>query len=88
MMNEIEADGFITPKEYIKIHEPTIAPVEADSIERHYNLNEASVLLGIKIRTAREWVHNGKMKAVKYANSKSWYVPASEIRRIQNGNDN
>lgn len=87
MRNEIEADGFITPKQYIKIHEPKIKPIEGEGIERHYNLNEASVLLGIKIRTAREWVHNGKMKAVKYANSKSWYVPASEIRRIQNGND-
>lgn len=59
-----------------------------EKVERYYNLNEASVLLGIKIRTAREWVHNGKMNAVKYPNSKSWYVPASEIRRIQNGDNN
>lgn len=52
-------------------------------IEKYYNLNEASVLLGIKVRTAREWVHNGKMKAVKYPNSKMWHVPESEIRRLR-----
>ena len=59
-----------------------------DGVERYYNLKETSVLLGIKVRTAREWVHNGKMNAVQYANGKSWYVPESEIRRIQNGDKN
>lgn len=58
-----------------------------DGVERYYNLKETSVLLGIKVRTAREWVHNGKMNAVQYANGKSWYVPESEIRRIQNGHE-
>ena len=56
-------------------------------IERYYSLIEVSTLLGIKVRTAREWVHNGKMNAVKYPNGKAWFVPASEIRRIQNDND-
>ncbi len=59
-----------------------------DDIERYYNLKETSALLGIKVRTAREWVHNGKMKAVQYAHGKSWYVAESEIRRIQNGDKN
>lgn len=62
--------------------------MRAEGVERYYNLNETSVLLGIKVRTAREWVHNGKMNAVKYPNSKSWFVSESEIRRIQNGDDN
>lgn len=57
-------------------------------IERYYNLNEASVLLGIKLRTAREWVHNGKLNAIKYPNGRQWYVSESEIRRIQNDNGN
>lgn len=52
-------------------------------IERYYNLKEVSVLLGIKVRTAREWVHNGKMNATKYADGKSWYVAESEIRRLR-----
>lgn len=55
-------------------------------VERYYNLNEASTLLGIKVRTARGWVHDGKLRATKYG-SRSWYVAESEIRRIQNGND-
>ena len=84
-MNEIEADGYITPKMYLKEGGDRM---RQDGIERYYNLNETSVLLGIKVRTAREWVHNGKMKAVQYAHGKSWYVAESEIRRIQNGNDN
>lgn len=87
MNKEVEKDGFITPERYIGSSKPSM-PIESEGIERHYNLNEASILLGIKVRTAREWVHNGKMKAVKYADSKSWYVPASEIRRIQNGDKN
>ena len=55
-------------------------------VERFYNLNEVSALLGIKVRTAREWVHNGKLNAVKYPDSKLWFVSESEIRRVQNGN--
>lgn len=52
-------------------------------IEKYYNLNEASVLLGIKVRTARAWIHEGKMHAVKYPNGRPWYVPESEIIRIR-----
>lgn len=52
-------------------------------IEKYYNLNEASVLLGIKVRTARAWIHEGKMHAVKYPNGRPWYVPESEIRRLR-----
>lgn len=54
-----------------------------EKVERYYNLNEASVLLGIKIRTARAWIHEGKMHAVKYPNGRPWYVPESEIRRLR-----
>ena len=82
MSKEVEKDGFITPERYIGSSKPSI-PIESEGIERHYNLNEASVLLGIKVRTAREWVHNGKMKAVKYPNGKMWHVPESEIRRLR-----
>lgn len=57
--------------------------MKQEGLERYYNLNEAAVLLGIKVRTAREWVHNGKMKAVKYPNGRPWYVPESEIIRIR-----
>lgn len=51
-------------------------------MEKHYNLREAAELLGIKVRTAREWVRTGKLKAKKYEGSKRWYVPESEIVRM------
>ena len=52
-------------------------------MERGYNLIQASQLLGIKVRTAREWVHNGKMKANKIAGSRRWIVMENEIKRLQ-----
>jgi len=53
------------------------------NLEKYYNLNEVASLLGITARTARAWVHNGKMKAVKYPNGKTWHVPESELTRIR-----
>lgn len=54
------------------------------SPEKHYNLREAAEILGIKIRTAREWVHKGKLRAHKYPVSNRWYVAESEIERLRN----
>lgn len=51
--------------------------------EKYYSLREAVALLGITVRTARGWIKDGKMKAVKYPNSKMWHVPESEIRRLR-----
>lgn len=47
------------------------------------SLRKIADILGIKIRTAREWVHTGKMNAIKYPGSQRWYVPESEIRRLR-----
>lgn len=52
-------------------------------MEKGYNLIEVSQLLGIKVRTAREWVHNGKMKANKIAGTRRWIVMESEVQRLQ-----
>lgn len=52
-------------------------------MERGYNLIQTANLLGIKVRTAREWVHNGKMKANKIQGSQRWIVMESEIKRLQ-----
>lgn len=52
--------------------------------EKHYNLRDTAEILGIKIRTARAWVHDGKLNAVKYGDSNRLYVPESEIIRKQN----
>lgn len=48
-----------------------------------YNLSNAANLLGIKVRTARDWVHKGKLKALKYPSSNRWYVSEKEINRIK-----
>lgn len=57
-------------------------------MEKGYNLNQTANLLGIKVRTAREWVHNGKMKANKIQGSQRWIVMESEIRRLQGVQEN
>jgi excisionase family DNA binding protein len=47
-----------------------------------YNIRHASTLLGVKVRTIREWIKNGKLNAIKYPASNRWYIPASEIDRL------
>lgn len=51
-----------------------------------YSLRRAAELLGIKTRTARLWVHNGKLNACKYPNSQRWYVTQEEIERVRGKN--
>lgn len=53
--------------------------------EKMYNVRQTSNLLGIKVRTVREWIRNGKLKAGKYDVSNRWFVPESEIERLTNG---
>lgn len=52
-------------------------------MEKGYNLNDTAMMLGIKVRTARVWVRNGKIKANKIAGTNRWIVMESEIRRLQ-----
>ena len=53
-------------------------------MERLYNVNQAADALGIKVRTIRQWIHTGKLKAGKYPVSNRWFVSESEIRRLRN----
>ncbi len=46
------------------------------------NIRQASKLLGIKVRTVRQWIHDGKIKAGKYDVSNRWFIEESEIERI------
>lgn len=56
---------------------------------KFYNIRQASDMLGIKVRTAREWIKTGKLKAKKYECSNRWFIAEDEIRRlINNGNEN
>lgn len=54
-------------------------------MKRCYNLNQVADLLGIKVRTVREWVRTGKIHGIKLAGSRRWAVPEEEIERLQNG---
>ena len=57
------------------------------AIEKGFNLIEAADLLGIKVRTARQWAQTGKMKANKIPGSERWIVMESEIKRLQGVQD-
>lgn len=48
---------------------------------RTYSLREAAQLLGIKVRTIREWIKLGKIKAEKSENDWYWMISESEIAR-------
>jgi predicted site-specific integrase-resolvase len=51
--------------------------------EKYYNIISAADLLGIKVRTAREWIRIGKIKAIKYPASNRWFISAEEIKRVR-----
>ena len=56
-------------------------------MEKGYNLNQTAELLGIKVRTVREWIHTDKLKAHKPEGSRKWIVLESEIRRLRGETD-
>lgn len=49
---------------------------------KSYTVRQASSVLGMSVRTIREWIKNGKMRAAKYPGSNIWRIPTSEISRI------
>lgn len=52
-------------------------------MEKYYNLKETAEILGVTIRTLREWIKDGFMLAHKYPNKRMWFVSQSEINRLQ-----
>lgn len=58
--------------------------------EKYYSLREAVSLLGISLRTGRQWIREGKMAAIKYDDRPQgmWYVSEAEIVRLQSNGDN
>lgn len=52
-------------------------------MENGYNLSEVAKLLGIKVRTVRQWVREGKIKATKITGTNRWVVMESEIKRLR-----
>ena len=48
---------------------------------KRYNLREAALLLGVKIRTLRQWITLGKIKAERGENDWYWEISEEEIIR-------
>jgi excisionase family DNA binding protein len=54
-----------------------------ETMEKGYSLLQTAEFLGIKVRTVRDWVHKGKIKATKITGSNRWVVKESEIKRLR-----
>ena len=46
-----------------------------------FKLRDASAMLGIKVRTLREWIKLGKINAMKLEGCPMWFIPIEEIKR-------
>lgn len=51
---------------------------------RLYNVDDAAERLSVKPATLREWIRDGKVKAVKLG---GWKITDTELRRLINGDD-
>ena len=54
-------------------------------MEKGYRLTDVAEATGMEVRTVRQWVHDGKLKATKIPGTKCWVVKESEMRRLQDG---
>lgn len=53
----------------------------------NYTVDEAAKVLKLKVRTVRDMIHTGRIKAFKYPNGKLWMIPESEIKRLTTNAD-
>ena len=54
--------------------------------QKYFTLNDTAKILGIKPRTLRAWVRNGKMPSHKYPGTNRYYFTKEEIEVIGNAN--
>lgn len=52
------------------------------------NIQVASEMLGVKIRTIRQWIKEGKLPARKYPVSNRWFIDEKDIEALRGNNDN
>lgn len=45
-------------------------------------IRQAAKILNRRVRTVRDWIHKGKIDAVKGINGYRWYVFLDEIERL------
>ena len=53
-------------------------------MEKVYNTLQVAELLGLKLRTIRQYIQDGKINAKKVPGSRRWYVTESEVKRLRN----
>lgn len=52
-------------------------------MEMGYGISQTAELLGIKVRTARNWIASGIIHAKKICGTNRWIVMESEINRLR-----
>ena len=52
-------------------------------VEKNFNIKQTARILGIQVRTVREWIKKGKISAKKYNSCPMWFISEKEIDRIQ-----
>ena len=57
--------------------------METTETVKRYNIRQAADILGIKVRTVREWIKLGKLNAEKYECSNRWFISEEEINRVK-----
>lgn len=53
----------------------------------NYTVDEAAQILKLKVRTVREMIHDGRIRAFKYPRGKAWMIPEAEIKRLATNAD-
>lgn len=47
-----------------------------------YRIKDVAEILNLKVRTVREWIKTGKMKARKLNGCPMWFIDEEEVNRI------
>lgn len=55
-----------------------------DDMEKMYNLKQSAELLGVTVRTLREWIKNGRLEAKRHKSGRNLIIAEKEIERIRN----
>lgn len=53
-----------------------------------YSVKEASEFLNVKVRTIRNWISNGKLKARKDEKTRRWKISKRSLEKVAHDNKN
>ncbi len=54
----------------------------------YYNLDEAAKILGVKVRTLRGWIKEGRVVSFKIANGRRKFITREELLIVTGGRAN